>query len=207
MTNMTKYDFERFFWGQYLILEQEFVDSLNYIEFDTSNFAAYSNKYVKLLLQIGSEVDNTLKEICNLQGRTNISQYATYMLNKYPQITNQSVKVINRNITLIPFTGWNTQQPAQSLCFWDSYNLVKHDRIQNLNKASLETVSNGLAALFIIEIYQLYELYKVEPDTFNSSPDTESQLFILENWTNHIRGSKVKLANPLMDDEDGEIIS
>lgn len=204
---MTRYDFERFFWGQYLILEREFIDSLDYIEFDTSNFATYSNKYAKLLLQIGSEVDNTLRDICNLQGRTNIAQYATYMLNKYPQITNQGVKVINRNISLVPFAGWNILQPAQSLSFWDSYNSVKHDRIQNFNKASLEAVSNGLAALFIIEMYQLYELYQAEPDTFSSSPDTESQLFILENWTCHIRGSKVKLANPLMDDDDGEIIS
>lgn len=42
-------------------------------------------------------------------------------------------------------------------------------------------------------MYELYELYNVETDTFESSPKEEYKLFILENWTDYIRGSKVKL--------------
>lgn len=203
---MTRDEFEKLFWNQYIMLEQEFLETLNYVEFDTSNFDTYSNKFAKLLLQVGSEMDNVFRAVCASQGRTTILDYANYVLTKYPNITGQNVRVKNSSIMLSPFNGWSVSQPSQSLLFWQKYNDVKHDRILKYKEASLDAVANGMADLFIIEMDELYELYKVETDTFESSPKEESKFFILENWTEHMRGSKVKLDNPLMDDEDGDLI-
>lgn len=203
---MTRDNFERVFWQQYLMLEQEFMETLNYVEFDSQNFNTYSNKFAKILLQIGSEMDNVLRNICESQGRTNITDYANYILGKYPHIVSQTVRTSSNTIILQPYKGWNVSQPSKSLEFWEKYNAIKHDRIQNYQKASLEAVANGMAALFIIEMYELYELYRLEIETFESSPDKESEIFILEDWTNHLRSSKVKLKNPLMDDDRGKIV-
>lgn len=125
---MTRELFEKLFWQQYLMLEHEFTETLNYVEFDLLNFNTYSNKFAKLLLQIGSEMDNVLREVCNCLGRTNIEDYANYILNKYPSITDQKIKTSNKTIILQPFRGWNIAQPSQSLLLWE--NIIKLSTIE-----------------------------------------------------------------------------
>ncbi len=64
------------------MLEDEFYNTLNYVDLINSNFSTISMKYVNLLLSIGSEIDNFFKASCNLSGRLNISDYIGTTLQK-----------------------------------------------------------------------------------------------------------------------------
>ena len=199
---MDKQTYETNYWNQYVLLEEEFQKTATYVELDTHNNATFSIAFLKLLLGIGSEIDNAFREICGITGRTDMNTYAPIIFQKYPGITTQKVGAKNTSIQLVPFRGWNLAQPSQSLSFWDAYNAVKHDRISNYQKASLENTLNALAGLYIIEMYRMNELYFSDLDAFNSLPDHESDLFIMDSWEQHLRTSKLKYHYSVIDDED-----
>lgn len=203
---MDKRQYERTYWNQYQLLEKEFLETTLYVDLDITNYSTYSNAYLKLLLTLGSEVDNALRELSGLTGRSSISSYAQFVLNKYPNIVNQVVETTIGNIRLTPFSGWSISQPSQTLGFWNAYNEIKHDRVTNLHNASLENVLNALAGLYIIETYRLKELYDSDPNTDSSYPKEDSELLVLDSWSHHVRPSKLNAAYPLYDDDDGSRI-
>ena len=84
-------------------MEKEFLETSSYVELDTANYKTYSKTYLKLLLEIGSEVDNVMREMCGIIGRADISNYSRILLQKYPDIINQSVTVTDSNIRSIGF--------------------------------------------------------------------------------------------------------
>ena len=188
------------------MLENEFLSTLNYVELISSNFSTISLKYIYMLLSIGAELDNFFKALCNLSGRKTIADYIGPVMLKYTYITNQIVKIKNTNICITPYLGWNTESPSQSLSFWENYNNVKHDRILNFSMASLETVINALAGLFILEMYMLNDIYINDKIIMQNIPEEESKLFSLQNWDIHIRTSCLKSDNNIYDDDTGLII-
>ena len=203
---MTIHEYLSNYWSIYTLLEKEVRESLQYVELDVRNFPTFSQQFVKLLLQIGSEVDNVLREMCGVNGRSDISTYTSRILDTYPNLTSQIVFVLGKEIQLVPFKGWNTSQPSQSLQFWFKYNKVKHDRSSNIQDASLETVLNATAALFALELYRYKELYDMDANAASSVPEEESKLFYLDSWTWHIRPSSIKASYCVVDDERNTIL-
>ncbi len=199
---MNQKQYEMYFWKQYRQLEQELIQSRMFIEFDNINFNSFSSAYTKLLLEIGSEVDNVMREMCSLAGRSDISTYAETLLRKYPNIVSQEVKILDSNLVITPFAGWNNSQPSQSLGFWQAYNNIKHDRIANRTEATLKNVLNALGGLFILETFRYYELYKNDADIAFNMPEEESKVFILDAWVVHIRPSKIQFPYPIFDDDN-----
>lgn len=203
---MNQKSFENTFWKQYCMIEKEFIETLDYVELSTDNYKIYSKKYIKLILQIGSEIDNVFREFCNLNGTTTISNYAKSTLNNYPNIVKQRVIAQNADIKIIPFDGWNNLKPSETFSFWHIYNSIKHDRLLHFKDASLQNTIEGLAALFVLEMYIFQEKYNEDIENFSNFPDEESKIFILDDWEQRFRGSKIKLDYTLIDDDDGEII-
>lgn len=54
---MSEEEFVNLYWKQYIMIEKEFRQTTKYVALDSINFKTYSDAYIKLLLQIGSEVD------------------------------------------------------------------------------------------------------------------------------------------------------
>ena len=61
---MTNQDFLQTYWRQYLLLEDDFIKAISYVELSPDNYSTYSSRYLKLLLAIGSEIDVTLQVYC-----------------------------------------------------------------------------------------------------------------------------------------------
>ena len=201
---MYKKEYEMSYWKQYRLLEQEFLQSRMYVEFDVTNFRTISTAYIKMLLEIGSEVDNVMREMCSLTGRSNITDYAVYILGKYPNIVSQKVTVIDSSISIIPFIGWNTSYASQSLSFWQAYNHIKHDRIANRVEASFENVLNALGGLFILEMYRFSELYVTDVDVAINMPEDDSKIFLLDAWETHMRPLKIRSSYPIFNDDNNK---
>ena len=200
--------YERNYWRHYLQLESDFLQILEYVEFDRNNFSVYSVKLMQLLLSIGSEVDAVFKEICRIteKPRPNIRDYAPIILSRYPNIASQNVRVFKRDLVLTPFESWDLTNPSQTLLFWNSYNEVKHHRSEKFSEANLRAVANGLAALFILNIYKLHDLFEEDIDVCESIPEDKSKLFYLENWTMGIRTSAVKYPYRVIDYDNNSVV-
>lgn len=177
---MTRKEFLQHYWQYYLVLEEKFRNTLNYVELDDRNGSSFSNEYALLLQSIGAELDNFFKVYCGYLSseRRTINDYYTFVLSDYPDIVNQKVQIPERDIELQPYQGWNASQPSQSLIFWDSFCKIKHGRYANIEEANQKNVLNALAALYLLEMRYLSKIVQNEPDV----PDRKSDLFELDNW-------------------------
>ena len=57
-------EFINTYWSQYILLEKEFMATLHYLSLCEENEEAFSQAYVKLLLELGSEIDVVFKQYC-----------------------------------------------------------------------------------------------------------------------------------------------
>lgn len=171
-------DFVKSYWRYYLLLENKFLQTVNYVEVAKDNFSTYSVEYAYLLQSIGGELDNFFKIYCGFQlgDRKTMNDYQTLVIEKYPTIISEKISLREYKLELSPFASWN----EHSLDWWKAYNAVKHNRTDNMASASLKNVLNILAALFLLEMKYLKEGSDVEktPDI----PTTKSMLFSLPDW-------------------------
>ncbi|MBD9336759.1 MAG: hypothetical protein EGP69_02235 [[Ruminococcus] faecis] len=83
---MTVQEYNVRIWPFYLRLEEEFLNSLNYVEFSKDNFKTYSIEYEKQILSIGSEVDILCKEVAPDSSPNQIQEYREILYNYYENI-------------------------------------------------------------------------------------------------------------------------
>ena len=50
-------DFTKNYWSYYLRLENEFLSTLKYVEFEKANYKTYSLEFLKMYLSVCSEID------------------------------------------------------------------------------------------------------------------------------------------------------
>ena len=163
---MTNQDFLQTYWHQYLLLEDDFIKTINFVELSPDNYSTYSSQYLKLLLAIGSEIDVTLQAYCRQFDPTynngsindhmdNIKKYELNNPQKVESLDSQKVITYNA-IQLSPWEEWYTK--CSSPTWWKIYNKVKHDRVgihefygikqASYKFANLENVLNALSALY-----------------------------------------------------------
>ena len=194
---MTSQDFLQTYWRQYLLLENDFIETINFVELSSDNYSTYSSKYLKLLLAIGSEIDVILQAYCSqfdpTYNKEAISDYRVdiknYELNNSQNIESLNTqKVITYNdIYLSPWAEWYSNDTSPT--WWKIYNKVKHDRVgihefygikkESYKFANLENVLNALAALYQI----MLNLYRsiVSPSKQVKVPLRGSKLFRLSS--------------------------
>lgn len=184
---MNRNDFQKVFWLYYLNLEERFINTTKYVEVAKDNYSTYSIEYTSLLLSICSEIDVISKEICgfNQNDHKCIKDYFNIINVKFPDILKEKVAFSFASIELTPFLNWKEDK---SPFWWENYNDVKHGRLNNFMVGNLENVLNALAALYILERYQLKNIVdnssnRNDPDI----PDTHSKIFNLSILSsNHV---------------------
>ena len=121
---MTREEFLNNYWAYYLMLEDRFVHTLNYVELSQDNEDVYSNEYAALIQMIGAEIDSFFKVCCgfNASDIKNITDYYHSITTNYPGILTQEVSVRAANMTFKPFDGWNGTQAKQSLFWWLAFD-------------------------------------------------------------------------------------
>lgn len=148
-------------WQYYLSLEQDFIKTLRYVELDKDNYSTYSIEFSKLLLLIGAEFESTCKELINSVEPSlkigNISDIKRGILKHFPKICNNEVRVPKYKLSILPFEKWDNDM---KLKWWDSYTLLKHNRIGNFKKAKLGSVLYAIGALLVVLVY----LYRYRDD-------------------------------------------
>lgn len=179
---MNKEKFSNEYWDYYLMLEDKFIEAIQYVELSSDNYSCYSIEFVALLSLFGSEIDVVMKTISGFDAshKKTIADYAPKIMQLFPELIDQEIKVCGREINLQPFEGWKKQQAAKSLFWWENYNGVKHGRVENLKKANLKTVLYILASLYVLESFWLKQIANANNE--DDEPYKKSRLFSLVNW-------------------------
>lgn len=186
---MTSKEFILHYWNQYLLLEKEYRETLPYVNLCVENRETFSDVYLKLLLQIGSEIDIAFKEYCgsldsDFVGKTIGSYRECIQRNKATFILQEVKESINGNV----IQPWKEWQSIKAPFWWTAYNKAKHERysvaeIDGIQKhgfqfANQKYTIEALAGLFQILIYFYYDI-AWEEEKKVVTPIPGSKLFTL----------------------------
>ena len=164
-------EFLGLYWRNYILLEKEFAETLEYITLDADNYNVYSARYIKLLLQIGSEIDINAKLLCsqyNAQSRAEkINHYRTEITGNEADFCNTKVNII-QHCNLSSFMPWESWSQGNNPDWWTAYNKVKHERFltgdiggntkEYYKFANLENTLFALGGLYQLLIYRYSKL-------------------------------------------------
>lgn len=140
-----------------LLLVQRLDELFLFIEPGPATLSTYSHKARELLILACTECENYWQEYL---------RKASYMpVNGRAFTTNDYVKLLQplhldefeiglpryQGIPQFrPFLGWSTQQPTQSLLWYDDYNKAKHDRTTHFDSATLINCIRAVAAASVM---------------------------------------------------------
>ena len=170
--------FVKSYWNYYLELEEQFISTKKFVEFDSSNSTAYSLEYLKLFQAVCSEIDVVAKMLAEEYDASfvkvenkNIQKWGYYLQSAYPYLETASV-IFHAEYTILPWKNWKYEtyldkrkslryrlvQGKATPFWWTAYNKVKHERTShstdgkaNYTRANQKNLIYALAALFILE--------------------------------------------------------
>lgn len=181
--------FEAFWDEDYLLLEEEFLNFVKYVPLVINHDEVWSMKLANLLLLIGSSIDSFFKKsfhYCltiltkeyyfNNHGnfhprlvdfekyqhqlrndRTNMGSFRD-VFKEFYEFSDEPVYILKTKRVLKPFSRWSQGQTPE---WWKVYRDLKHDRIKNREKCTLNITLNALAALFFLNVYHVQSRKKL----------------------------------------------
>lgn len=200
---MTTREFKDLYWRNYMEIEKEFMKTFYYAKLCEDNMNVYSNAYIKLLLEICSELEAALDLLCTItddgyvhKPDDDLRVYKKKILNKLSDFPDANVEASRRGIIVKPWERWKTNKTPE---WWTAYNKVKHERyrvgfideaieggeteVEYYKYANQRNVLSAIAALYQIHIYCFYYL-AAKDDEYLKTPVPGSKLFKLsgEKW-------------------------
>ena len=202
---ITSKEFLLKYWKQYIQLEKEFSVTANYVAVDSINYNTYSDAYLKIILQVGSEIDICCKLLCDLLGERiknngGINKYRDYITAHIKDFPNIRIDEKLSGIRLYPWKEWKIENRVP--IWWTVYNKIKHHRVsigdisgvkQEYYKfANLKYALYSLAGLYQLMIYSYYYIAKREKSEL-FIPLPGSRLFETESsfWKGLNKGTDV----------------
>lgn len=154
---------EKLFFQIYQSLEKELLEMTDYIHFSENNLDVYSIKLANFILRANVECESLLKELFkrteHYKGLTKKEKSLGLENNTYTEV-NKEFKLDKKTIFISseifyfedrysePFTPFEYKKNGKDS--YQIYNAIKHDKVNNLKKADLETAINMLGTLFVL---------------------------------------------------------
>ncbi|MBU7045429.1 MAG: hypothetical protein HXS54_03250 [Theionarchaea archaeon] len=152
-------------WRWYMEVEGRFNEYCEYVPLKEEHYKVWSLKLASIIIEICSILDSFFKvgsswifnypEIESRKfgdekkkieaDKTNIYIWKN-IYDTFYSLSEKEIHVIPLRKSIHPFGKW---KDGSELEWWKSYNVVKHDRFRELERASLETALFALAGLFL----------------------------------------------------------
>ena len=184
-----------FYWPVYKNLENEIIDLSYQVHICEEQLEVYSVKCMDLLFRISAEIESLIKDLYRkeIKNEPKNPGSALSALNTLWSLEEKQVIVSASNIffketqnkTFAPFS----YSVGDKNDYYTAYNAVKHDRVKNINKASIRILIRAMAALYVLNVYYKNEKFisrsegQINSD-FNSS--LGSELFSVKLAHSHI---------------------
>lgn len=130
---------------------------LLYIEPSQNGLNSYSHKLRELLILACTEIENLWNSYMQLSDTVPINgkQYTTKDYVKLLSPLHLSdykttLKPYSNVDPIRPFASWNSNNPTQSLIWYDAYNQTKHNRNDHFSKANLSNCLSAISANVIL---------------------------------------------------------
>lgn len=156
---------ERLFFQSYQILEKELLEITDYIHFTDENLNVFSIKFSNFIIRANVECESLLKELykrtADFKDKDEKEKNEALEHSTFKQV-NEVYHLDKKNIYLSseifyfknkynkPFIPCNFEKNEKDMR--KIYNALKHDKVNNLIKADLETAINILGFLFVLNI-------------------------------------------------------
>jgi hypothetical protein len=179
------------FWPVYKNLETEFLKITYYIHIDNEQLSVYSSKIAELLLRTVVEIESISKLLYATNGgeKTDFIKYdedAIKLLKQKWLIDKKTILITLPNCfisinELYPFIKDTPRTGKSNMTYsWNNaYQNIKHDRAKYLKDANVKNLIDGMAALFLLNLYYSDLVFDLEKDAkgLTLSPNMGSEIF------------------------------
>lgn len=155
------------------LLTKDYLLIHEYIDPSDSNLHTYSHRNYELLLRLCTEFENLCKEKIIEKGCTKQKEKLKIndfkVLDSLYNLSNIELGLLywnTKNKFVRPFVDWG--HGKNTLQWYDAYNKVKHNRIENFSMANLENITNALSGLFLL-CYKIFGLKLTQPNSYGVS--------------------------------------
>ena len=176
------------YWGYYLSIEKMLEKTNQYVSPSYNNRNTYSDEFSKIILLSCSEIDSILKYLCKLDGiKSNRKYYSmedySKLLEKinnikdigYCPFYNSSLK--EEALVVYPFARLNSEMQYANLKWWENYQKLKHNRLENVELGNLYNAVYSITAHYMILRFAMNYLDKNEDKNFVK--DTHSSYYLI----------------------------
>lgn len=130
--------------NNYTSLENKLSECLDFLPYINENKNVSSPKFIPIILDACSLIDSILRDFINVDNNRNSLKQIIVETDEYFDLENTiSIFLIPDYVFLNPFSFSKTKVPF----WWDSYNYIKHDRLNNYSKATYEIAVLSVCAL------------------------------------------------------------
>jgi len=136
------------------LLEERLLDFLWRVPLESANRGVHSPQLAGIILEAGGLLDSVLREISpdpssvggkpRPRGELDMTDYQDFYGTRWDLPNFRSYVLVSPPQVRCPFEEWGR---GQHLSWWADYNKIKHNRISNHRKATLDTTLNTLCAL------------------------------------------------------------
>lgn len=159
------------YWEFFLSIEDELVQTARFVEFNEDHLNVYSIAFSRILMASAAEVDVVAKALCrNIAPETSperITDYHPVILRRFPRFPLMEVSIPRHGISQKPWESWAA---AKSPTWWTAYNKVKHERIDNYNKATLQNAIGATMGLLCVLLHYYTLLETTERPSLDPPP-------------------------------------
>ena len=223
---ITTNQFKQSYISRYEILESDFRRALRYVSLEEENYDTYSDYFLSLLLDIGSEVDVVIHKLAkmydnNFNMQSSFQEAFEIVENNNSQIKSLTVTINRSDVSFIP---WDSGNRTDTI-WWTVYTKGKHHRAEKIKElasnnndfasifnvdkewrqyANLKNVLNALMALFVLINITYKKLLDMNGEAI--SPPYIDTIFNLDNtfWNGKIiaRNPQIVVSNVNIDTDD-----
>lgn len=174
---------ERLFFQTYQSLEKELLEMTDYIHFTEKNLDVFSVKFANFILRANVECESMLKELykrtehyqlLSKEEKSKSMENSTYVeVNSVYRLDKKTIYITSENFFFEgkyskPFIPDKFKKNKKDLV--QIYNGLKHYRVNNMQRADLETAINILGLLFVLNSC-------FYPDLIKKAPEDRSKIF------------------------------
>ena len=168
------------------IIIYDFKHLLDFIEPVEDNKNAYSHRIYELFLRTATEFEANCKGILiankyeKKKGHFNIEDY--HQINKLMKLDQYVITthLWNPIKTFRPLAEWES---GHSLEWYQAYNDVKHNRVQNFHKANLDNLFTGICSLIVVLTAQFNSSISFMSNTGFSLPINDGEEIYITYFT------------------------
>jgi len=143
-----------FIFQSYITFEKKLIDIFRVVPFSKENEAAWSPELVNLFLDASSLIDSVSRSVLGGSDKLKIDDFEKKLFGGLELLQSRVVVYIYPLQLITPYQNYRDPNG-----WWTIYNSLKHNRIQNYNKANMGNTLKALAALFLLLVRNKEEEY------------------------------------------------